>query len=169
MGRIAPEYLAQLFDAHAAALVLYARQWCHAAEDVVQDAFLTLARQSLLPGRIVPWLYRVVRNGALAANRRERRRRTRETRASAPELWFSAADDRIDALSAQAILGQIEPNDREAIVARICGGLTFEDIARLQGCSVTTAHRRYQAGLAQLQQRLEPSWTHHPTASPRTT
>jgi RNA polymerase sigma-70 factor (ECF subfamily) len=34
--------------------------------------------------------------------------------------------------------------------------LTFEEIARIQGCSLTTAHRRYQAGLARLKDRLEP-------------
>ena len=38
------------------------------------------------------------------------------------------------------------PESREAIVARLWGGLTFEEIARLQGCSLTTAHRRYQSG-----------------------
>ena len=48
---------------------------------------------------------------------------------------------------------------REAIVARLWGGLTFEEVARLQGCSLTTAHRRYQAGLARLHARLESRWT----------
>src|SRR5437667_425569 len=31
--------LADLIDGHAAALVLFARQWCAAPEDVVRDAF----------------------------------------------------------------------------------------------------------------------------------
>jgi len=35
-----PTFLGRLIDRHAAALVLYARQWCAAPEDVVQDAFL---------------------------------------------------------------------------------------------------------------------------------
>ena len=41
MGRVGPEILGRLFDEHAAALVLYARQWCESAEDVVQEAFLS--------------------------------------------------------------------------------------------------------------------------------
>ena len=51
-------------------------------------------------------------------------------------------------------------------MARIWGGLSFEEIARVQGCSLTTAHRRYQAGIARLHRRLEPEWT-RPTPSTR--
>jgi RNA polymerase sigma-70 factor (ECF subfamily) len=157
MGRVGPEILGRLFDEHAAALALYARQWCAAPEDVVQEAFIALARQSTAPERVVPWLYRVVRHGALAAARAERRRRHREAHVSVSEAWFSEADDRLDAQRAQALLSELEPELREVIVARLWGGLTFEEIARLQGCSLTTAHRRYQAGLARLSERLEPS------------
>jgi RNA polymerase sigma-70 factor (ECF subfamily) len=139
--------------------VLYARQWCDGPEDIVQEAFLKLARQWTRPDRVVPWLYRVVRNEAIATARGARRRRRREARASAGEAWFAATDDRIDAGHAARLLDDLEPEGREAIVARLWGGLTFEEIARLQGCSLTTAHRRYQAGLARLQERLEPSWT----------
>ena len=35
MGRMGPNLLASLFDAHAAALALYARQWCDGPEDIV--------------------------------------------------------------------------------------------------------------------------------------
>jgi RNA polymerase sigma-70 factor (ECF subfamily) len=162
MGRVGPEILSRLFDEHASALVLYARQWCEAADDVVQEAFLSLARQRTAPDRVVPWLYRVVRNAALAAARGERRRRRREERASGGESWFATADDRIDARLAQTLLSELQPEIREVIVARLWGGLTFEEIARVQGCSLTTAHRRYQAGLARLHERLERPWTHRP-------
>lgn len=162
MGRIGPEMLGRLFDEHAPALVLYARQWCETADDVVQDAFMALARQRSKPDGVLPWLYRVVRNGALAAARGERRRRRREHQASAGESWFALADDRIDARHAQALLAELEPDVREVIVARIWGGLTFDEIARVQGCSLTTAHRRFQAGLARLHERLEDSWTRQP-------
>jgi RNA polymerase sigma-70 factor (ECF subfamily) len=39
---MSPSDVARLIDAHAAPLVLYARQWCAAPEDVVQEAFLKL-------------------------------------------------------------------------------------------------------------------------------
>src|SRR4029077_957422 len=84
-----PEVLGRLIDEHAAALVLYARQWCAAPEDVVQEAFLKLAAQRRPPQSPVAWLYRVVRNAALSAARRERRRHRHETAvaARAPN-WF---------------------------------------------------------------------------------
>ncbi|MGP0068916.1 MAG: RNA polymerase sigma factor [Isosphaeraceae bacterium] len=164
MGRIGPETLGRLFDEHAAALVLYARQWSDAPEDIVQDAFVALARQGSEPDRAVAWLYCVVRNGAIAASRQSRRRRQRERRAADREAgpgvaWFAATDDRIDAERASRLLADLDLETREAIVARLWGGLTFEEVARLQGCSLTTAHRRYQAGLARLHARLESRWT----------
>lgn len=159
MDRMGPDLLASLFDAHAAALALYARQWCDGPEDIVQEAFVKLARQRPPPDRAVPWLYRVVRNGAITASRGARRRRRRESLASGRESWFAAADDRIDARDATRLLAELDPDVREVIVARVWGGLTFDEIARLQGCSLTTAHRRYQAGLARLHERLERPWT----------
>ena len=41
--------LIQLIDTHAAALVLYARQWCDAPDDVVQEAYIKLAGQRVEP------------------------------------------------------------------------------------------------------------------------
>ena len=57
-----PELLGRLVSEHAAALVLYARQWCDAPEDVVQEAFVKLISQRQPPERVLPWLYRVVRD-----------------------------------------------------------------------------------------------------------
>jgi RNA polymerase sigma factor (sigma-70 family) len=173
MGRIGPETLSRLFDEHAAALVLYARQWSDAPEDIVQDAFVALARQDSEPERMVAWLYRVVRNGAIDASRQSLRRRRRERRAADREAapggsWFAATDDRIDAERASRLLADLDLETREVIVARLWGGLTFEEVARLQGCSLTTAHRRYQAGLARLHARLESPWTSITTDSKTT-
>jgi RNA polymerase sigma factor (sigma-70 family) len=164
MARIDPENLGRLFDEHASSLVLFARQWCSAPDDIVQDAFVMLARQKVMPDRVVPWLYRVVRNGVITASRRTHRRRRREERAASVEgvrsdSWFESTDDRIDAERASRLLADLDAETREAIVARLWGGLTFEEIARLQGCSLSTTYRRYQAGLARLQERLEPKWT----------
>ena len=44
-----PTEIARLIDTHSAPLVLYARQWCDAPEDVVQEAFIKLVRQSPPP------------------------------------------------------------------------------------------------------------------------
>lgn len=165
MGWIGPQILGCLFDEHAAALVLFARPLCDAPEDIVQDAFVALARQDPAPDRPAAWLYRVVRNGAIAAARRSRRRRHREHRAADREAapGFESTDDRIDAAHAARLLDELDDETRAIVIARVWGGLTFDEVARLQGCSLTTAHRRYQSGLARLHERLEFPWT--PTAA----
>ena len=163
MSRIGPETLGELYDRHAAALVLYARQWSVTPEDVVQDAFIALARRRVAPDQALAWLFRVVRNGALAASRHDRRRARREGKVAAPAAWFAAGDDAIDARHAQGLLADLDPAARSVIIARIWGGLTFDAIAQAEGCSLTTAHRRYQAGLAQLYERLAQ---HEPARRP---
>jgi RNA polymerase sigma factor (sigma-70 family) len=166
MGAIGPDDLGRVYDEHAPALVLYARQWCDTPEDVVQDAFVQLARQRIAPDRIGPWLFRVVRNGAINARRNEQRRRKIEARSSCGgDPWFTSDDDRIDASFITMLLAELDLETREVVVARFWGGLKFDEIARLQGCSVTTAHRRYQSGLAVLNKRLEDKWIHQNPAS----
>ena len=59
------DWLGGLVDRYAAALELYARQWCHAPEDVVQEAFLKLVAQRPPPDQPAAWLFKVVRNGAV--------------------------------------------------------------------------------------------------------
>src|SRR5580704_141817 len=98
MPAIAPEELGRLYREHASALRLYVRQWPGGDEDLVQEAFIKLAQQSPPPDLVLPWLYRVVRNGALNAGRGEARRRSRQGRASTTEAWFSPVDDRLDGL-----------------------------------------------------------------------
>jgi len=154
MATMAPDTLGRLYRQHAPALRLYARQWPGNGEDHVHDAFLQLARQSPPPMRVPPWLYRVVRNLAFATNRAAARRRRREQQASVPESWFAVADDPLHAKDLARLLATLVLELREVVVARIWGGLTFEEIAELIGSSLPTAHRRYQAALIELRERL---------------
>ena len=61
------ERLRRLIDRLAAALELYARQWCDEPEDVVQEAFVKLAEQPATPLNPAAWLFRTVRNRAINA------------------------------------------------------------------------------------------------------
>ncbi len=151
-----PDALGRLLDAHAAGLTLYARQWCAAPEDAVQEAFLKLAARSGSPPDAVGWLYAVTRNLARTAGRSERRRRHHEAAAAARSpTWFAPAEGSgLDAESTAAALAGLPPEEREAVVARIWGGLNFEQIGELLGSSAATAHRRFAAGLALLRERL---------------
>ncbi len=161
-----PERLGFLLDQHAAALELYARQWCAIPEDVVQEAFLKLARQSTPPTQPLAWLYRVVRNAAISAGRSERRRQHHEAVAAAQSSWFTEVETgRFDAARVTEVLAELPPDQREVIVAHLWGGLTFEQIAQLCETSTTTAHRRYVEGLTEIRTRLNvpcpPSTTTH--------
>jgi RNA polymerase sigma-70 factor (ECF subfamily) len=158
-----PDRLGYLMDRHAAALELYARQWCAHPEDVVQESFIKLVRQPIEPTHISAWLYRVVRNAAISAGRSERRRQRYETAAAAQTTWFCTDESMaLDAATVTAVLNGLPMDQREVIIAHLWGGLTFEQIGELSDCSATTAHRRYTAGLAELRTRLNvPCPTNH--------
>lgn len=165
-----PHEVAHLIDAHAGPLILYARQWCAAPEDVVQDAFVKLVSAPQQPTDTVAWLYRVVRNGALDAARSMRRRRTRESAVARPERWFVEPEvDGLDAATAVAGLDRLPLEQREVIIARLWSGLSFEQIAELVGCSASSAFRRYSAGLDSLRRQLGVVCPNHtPNRSPNT-
>jgi RNA polymerase sigma-70 factor (ECF subfamily) len=150
--------LAELIDAHASTLVLYARQRCATPEDVVQDAFCKLAAARSWPGDPAAWLFRVVRNAAIDAGRSERRRQLREVSVARPERWFvEPAIEGLDADMAVAALEGLPAEQREAIVARLWGGLTFEQFGQVAGCSASSAHRRFEAGIEALRKKLGES------------
>lgn len=157
MPSVGLENLRRLLDEHTAPLVLYARQWCDTPEDIVQDVFLQLMRQSAAPANTMGWLYRAVRNKAINAARSQRRRTRHEAAAAwQGEPWLSCAEaDRLDAAAAAQALAGLPLDEREVIVARLWGGLTLEQIAELTGTSVSTVYRRYQQGIAALRERLE--------------
>src|SRR5215475_8149385 len=152
-----PEQLAELVERYAAALVLYARQWCACPEDVVQQAFLKLVSIRTPPDNLLPWLYRVVRNGAIDASRAARRRHHYEAAAadSAPK-WFAPSYDPtgLDARAAALALADLPAETREIIVMHLWGSLTFEQIAQALDSSAATCYRRYSAGLEILRQKL---------------
>jgi RNA polymerase sigma-70 factor (ECF subfamily) len=156
MNPIGAEELSQLLDEHGRGLVLYARQWCDTPEDVVQDALVLLVRQAVRPENVVAWLYQVVRNGAISSLRSAGRRTRREAAvAHREEAWFQPSpSDRLDAEEAARALAGLPVEQRETIVSRLWGGLSFEQIAGLTGCSTSSAHRWYEKGLAALRERL---------------
>jgi len=163
MRPIAPELLGRLYREHAPALLLFARQWGEGAEDVVQAAFLKLAQQSVLPDQVLPWLYRVVRNEALAINRSAARRRRREQHVSSgepgsPPLTINSMPATPVCCSPTCRL--IARGDRRAALGR----LTFEEVAKLVGLRPATAHRRYQTGLPCSKRARRPMHANDPHA-----
>lgn len=167
---ITPELLGLLLDEQGPALALYAAQWTDAADDCVQEALIELARQRPAPDRPVAWLFRVVRNRAISGARATRCRQRHEQAAWESRLTGEArweghgreGESPAEPEQIAAAVATLDDELREVIVARTWGGLGFEEIAALVGCSTSTAHRRYVAGLAALRERLANECQTHP-------
>ncbi|MDB5391330.1 MAG: hypothetical protein JWM11_6976, partial [Planctomycetaceae bacterium] len=73
--------------------------------------------------------------------------------------WFVAsADDQIDALEAARALAELPQSHREVIVARLWGGLAYQEIAEVLEISSSSAHRYYEAGIVLLREKLGVTW-----------
>ena len=156
-GVIDAELLGWLLEEHGPALALYASQWTNSAEDCVQEALVELARQRRQPDHVVAWLYRVVKNRALNDARGNRRRRRRETQVIADRFVGCRGSDadRVEIIAATEALGRLEIAERELVIMRIWGGLTYEEIGAATNVSIATAHRQYERALTKLRTLLE--------------
>ncbi len=153
---VSPELLGRLLDEHGGALVLYAAQWTETPDDCVQEALVELVKQPVLPRSPVAWLFRVVRNRAISQARAAGRRKKHERHAAAllPAWSQPAEEPPFSDKELAAAIDMLLPEHREVLVARVWGGLGFEEIAELIGAATSSAHRRYEAALANLRQVL---------------
>jgi RNA polymerase sigma-70 factor (ECF subfamily) len=155
--RIDTEALQTLLDSHGAALKLYARQWCHAPDDALQEALIELLRQDPVPDQPVAWLFKTIRRRAMNLARGERRRSTHHRQASQQrDEWFSDGESLgFGSEELRAALSRLPDLEREIVVARIWGELSFERVADLVGISSSSAHRRYRGALQLLHEMLD--------------
>lgn len=163
---ITAEWLSGVLDRHAAALELFASQWSDTPEDCVQEAIIALTRLPSCPDNVAAWLFHVARTRAINSCRSQTRRRRHE--AMAARLIQLEADPAnepaFDANELAAGLEQLDEELREVVVARIWGGLGFEEIGEMLGQSTSTAFRKFQTGLTDLRRILEePCQTSHQT------
>ena len=158
MSALDGKTIERLLNEHSAPLVLYARQWTTEAEDCVQEAFIRLATCRREPNDPVCWLYRVTRNQAINSLRSQSRRKSRERAVAHRELVLQKMHP--TELTPEAVeesLRTLPAADREVVVSRIWGKLSFQQIARLIGVSSSTAHRRYEGALLQVREHLTNS------------
>lgn len=147
----AAEWCRELFEAHAAGLLLYGRALglAHAeAEDVVQEVFLELVRREEPPAQPDRFLVRAFRNRALNRHRSLWRRLAREFES---RNWFEPEPDTSAAeRAAMRSLARLPAEQREVIVLKLWQGHTFEEIGALTGASPNTVAARYRYGLRRL-------------------
>ena len=159
------EWVRMTMERHEAELIRYARSLVGdlpSAEDLVQDAFFKLCKQEpeSLQGRLVPWLFTVVRNQAMDQHRRESRR-PRAPEAEASELAGNAptpstsAQARDDARNLMTLLTTLPPNQREVVRLKFQNQLSYREISHLTRLSETNVGFLLHTALKTLRQRFE--------------
>jgi RNA polymerase sigma-70 factor (ECF subfamily) len=150
-------------EEHGPALVLLARQWvkCRAdAEDIVQEGFLRFWRSRQKVADPTAYLFACVRRCAFEWLRGLTRRTRREQAAARPEtvpdaqLLSSSLEQEERRTAIESALGCLPVEQREALVLKIWGGLTFPQIAAALAVSANTAASRYRYALAKLREQL---------------
>jgi RNA polymerase sigma-70 factor (ECF subfamily) len=155
----------QWLTRHGAALLLFARQWSATpadAEDAMQDGFLRFWKTRSRAREELAYLYACVRSAAMDLGRGEHRRELRE--ASAPAADESAFEPAIERAERRAMiesaLNQLPGDQREVVVMKIWGGLTFAQIAQALEIPLNTAASRYRYALARLETELSEEVAH---------
>ncbi len=139
------------------------------ARDVCQETFLRAFRG--IKGfkgqaKFSSWLYRIAINLCYDKNRRAQRSPLSKVSDNIDVLDLAPAEVAGNSLEDQVgwrELGSevsrammvISPEQRTAIVLKEYQGLTFREIADLQGCPVSTVKTRVYQGLTRLRQELE--------------
>jgi RNA polymerase sigma-70 factor (ECF subfamily) len=151
---------------NAARLLLFARQQTRSepdAEDVFQESCLRVWQQWRRlhgdPTAARRLAFATVRRTAVDFARRQDRRAAREQRALAdadpPVVWFDGDwETQERARVIQAALERIPAEQREVIVMKTWGELTFAEIAEVLDIPANTAASRYRLGLETLRARL---------------
>lgn len=150
-----------LLRRHGPALILFARQWVARhddAEDVVQNALVRFWQAREEAADRVAYLFACVRSAAIDWRRGAARRQRREAAVAQPErtepLFAPAveADERRAAV--EVALATLPDEQRQVLVLKIWGGLTFPQAGAALGVPANTAASRYRYALAKLREQL---------------
>jgi RNA polymerase sigma-70 factor (ECF subfamily) len=147
-------------DRHLAALILLARQWVGShvdAEDVVQEAFIRFWRCRERVADPAAYCFSCVKHVALDWQRKRSRQSRREAAAARSEVetWFTGSLEQSERrISLEAALRALPECQREVLVMRIWGGLSFPQIGAALYISAETAKSRCRYALARLRQQL---------------
>ncbi len=158
-----------IYDRHSAAAYSLARRVCRSgqlAEDVVQEAFLSLWRRreryDATRGDVRGWLLTMVHNMAIDKIRRggvhERRRAGAEgldEYLEAPQRTDEEVERRQEAGEIRAALSALPDEQRRVIELAFFDGLTHTEIAAELEQPVGTVKGRIRLGLRKLQAQLE--------------
>lgn len=157
-----------IFDRHGSAAFSLAYRMCGRrpmAEDVVQDAFLSLwrtgARYSRTRGSVRAWILGVVHNRAIDAFRRGAVKESRDVsddgiaeRMEASERTEAEVATRAEAQEVRTALGELPAEQRGVIELAYFGGFTHTQIAEMLELPPGTVKGRMRLGLAKMRLAL---------------
>ena len=133
-----------------------------AAEDVVQDVFVSFVRSIenfRLTGSLKGYLATCVANRCRDCRRRNNRRQTtaaneaqRGSLNAENPVQLVICSEELEKLS--GALSELPDEQRETIVLRLHGGMRFRQIAKTQNVSTKTVQSRYRYGLDKLRSTL---------------
>jgi len=158
--------IAQLYDAHAAALFAFLLNLTRDeadTRDLLQEIFVKLARE---PARLAgvrverAFLVQLAHNAAIdLLRRRGTRERTKENFAAEMISPFAPATEPDEEMFRQALAAALAalPAEQRAVVhLKLWGDLTFAEIAAALEIPPNTAASRYRYGLDKLRDQLRP-------------
>ena len=151
------EQVKTLYERHGPALLAYAASLLRdraAAEDALQQVFMKMLQTTpAITGNPVHYLYRAVRNTAFNYRRRD----LRELELATNGHWLESPPGMEETgMALQSALTELPDEQREVIILRLWGEMTFEEAAAALEISPNTAASRYRYALAKLKDRLRP-------------
>ena len=122
------------------------------AEDTVQSAFVKLAAEDPVPSNCAAWLFAVTKRLSINERVSQSKRRSRELLVASQKAKVDGSAGNSGDLELRDLLNTLEECEREVVVARIWGGLSFDQIASVFGDSKATVWRVYQSGISRLRE-----------------
>jgi len=139
------------------------------ARDVCQDAFLRAYRA--LPGfkgqaKFSSWLYRIALNLCRDWIRRQRRAPVSQLPEDMDAIELASETGPVESIEdlvarrelsaiVEEAMSELSEEQRTAIILKEYHGMTFQEIADMQGCPLSTVKTRLYQGLSLLRRRLE--------------
>ena len=139
------------------ALVLFARQWRRRvadAEDAVQEGFVRFWKARGRSRDDLAYLYACVRTAAIDAARAEAARKRRDALVDVEEESIFVPQHDELAAQVETALSHLPDEQREVVVMKIWGGVTFAQIAEALEISPNTAASRYRYAIEKLESEL---------------
>ena len=156
----------ELLAQRGPALLLLARQWSATradAEDALQEGFVCFWRSRSRARDEVAYLFACVRTAAMEIGRGQRRREARDrasARMEASAFETPPMEQAERHVAIESALGQLPGDQREVVVMKIWGELTFAQIGEALNASPNTVASRYRYALIRLEAELSAEVRH---------